>query len=41
MRLIEVGAAEEVAAGFADEFAADVLQTGGAGGAVDGVVLGG
>lgn len=40
-RLVKVGAAEEVAAGFADKFAATVLQPGGAGGAVDGVMFGG
>ena len=37
--LVEVGAAQEVAAGAADEFAAAVLQAGGAGGAVDLMVV--
>ncbi|RSL16844.1 hypothetical protein EDE15_2369 [Edaphobacter aggregans] len=41
LALVKVGAAEEVAAGFADEFAAAVLEAGGAGGAEDGVVLAG
>jgi hypothetical protein len=38
-RLVEIGATEEVTAGFADEFAAAVLEAGGAGGAEDGVML--
>jgi hypothetical protein len=38
--LVEVGAAEEVTTGAADEFAAAVFQAGGAGGAVDLVVVG-
>ena len=37
--LVEVCADEEVATGVTDEFAAAILQAGGAGGAVDGVVL--
>jgi hypothetical protein len=39
--LVKVGAAEEVAAGSADQFAAAVFEARGAGGAVDGVVLAG
>jgi len=40
-RLVEISATEEVSAGFADEFAAAVLEAGGAGGAEDGVVFAG
>lgn len=39
--LVEVRAAEEVAAGLADQLATAVYEAGGAGGAVDGVVFGG
>lgn len=38
-QLVEVGTAQEVAAGTADELAAAVLQPGGAGGAEDAVVF--
>ena len=40
MGLVKIGAAEEVATLPADEFAAALLKTGGAGGAEDGVVFG-
>jgi hypothetical protein len=40
-RLIEVGAAEVVAAEAADELASTVFEAAAAGGAVDAVVLGG